>query len=384
MHIRLRRTLAGTRPWALALAVIGCLAGEAAAQGSAGQYAAAIEEQRAAIASNRAAQARCGASNDPTCAAVAARGAAMQQNLARLQNQYARLGGSPAQIAPAAPVQDTRRTTVFVNGQPVGPVANGNRWGPPPGVGPGWGPARPAPPRPVAQPTQPEPRNFFTMLFGGGGSSSSSSGGGYSEATVGGETTSDGTGQPGDGWGGGYGGMKTLCVRTCDGYYFPIAFNSSSSRLKTEAGICKSLCPAAETRLYYHWQGGQEAEQAVAADTGEPITKLPNAFLYRTKVVQGCTCGKPDPRFLPAILGGQLGAKGGMSRAFDSNDLPLPRARPMPDQDPETVALQVAGFEPVPVQPLSMARNTEAHEVLATTLEPPKVRTVGPKYFSDR
>ena len=56
----------------------------------------------------------------------------------------------------------------------------------------------------------------------------------------------------------------------------------------------------------------------------------------------------------------------------------------MPDQDPETVALQVAGFEPVPVQPLSMARNTEAHEVLATTLEPPKVRTVGPKYFSDR
>lgn len=73
----------------------------------------------------------------------------------------------------------------------------------------------------------------------------------------------------------------TYCVRTCDGFSFPIAIAEGES----EAALCHSFCPAAETRVFR----GSSMDDA-ASQSGRPYADLPNAFRYRKELVAGCTC----------------------------------------------------------------------------------------------
>lgn len=82
---------------------------------------------------------------------------------------------------------------------------------------------------------------------------------------------------------------RTLCVRLCDGYYFPVSFSTLPNHFQRDAEICQSKC-AAPVQLYYHQNPGGAVEQAVAADTSEPYSKLKTAFRYRKEYVQGCSC----------------------------------------------------------------------------------------------
>ncbi|MBY0382885.1 MAG: DUF2865 domain-containing protein [Xanthobacteraceae bacterium] len=77
------------------------------------------------------------------------------------------------------------------------------------------------------------------------------------------------------------GGSVAYCVRTCDGRYFPLSGTGGQSK----AEACSSLCPASETKIVY----GSSIDNA-ATDTGKPYSALPNAFRYRTELVNGCTC----------------------------------------------------------------------------------------------
>ncbi|MGI8527769.1 MAG: DUF2865 domain-containing protein [Pseudolabrys sp.] len=71
------------------------------------------------------------------------------------------------------------------------------------------------------------------------------------------------------------------CVRTCDGHYFPVHAQVGVSA----AQMCSSFCPASETKVY----SGGGIDNAVARDGGR-YRDLPNAFVYRQKLVAGCTC----------------------------------------------------------------------------------------------
>ena len=77
------------------------------------------------------------------------------------------------------------------------------------------------------------------------------------------------------------GARHAFCVRTCDGRYFPVRAHAGLSA----ADACHSFCPACETRLYY----GSTIDHAVARN-GSRYADLPNAFLYRKKLVAGCSC----------------------------------------------------------------------------------------------
>lgn len=76
------------------------------------------------------------------------------------------------------------------------------------------------------------------------------------------------------------GSFRTLCVRTCDGYYFPISFSTAFDYLERDAQACAAMCPATEARLYFHRVPEQESEDMISL-RGEPYSALPNAFLYR-------------------------------------------------------------------------------------------------------
>src|SRR5690606_21240858 len=41
-----------------------------------------------------------------------------------------------------------------------------------------------------------------------------------------------------------YGTFRTLCVRTCDGYYFPISFSTTTERFADDERACRAMCPA--------------------------------------------------------------------------------------------------------------------------------------------
>jgi len=81
------------------------------------------------------------------------------------------------------------------------------------------------------------------------------------------------------------------CVRTCDGFYFPL---SPQKRSDSESrALCQSLCPSAVTEVYER-RGGAEASFAQAVSrTGKPYSKLPTAFAFQKKAVAACTCRSP-------------------------------------------------------------------------------------------
>jgi hypothetical protein len=46
------------------------------------------------------------------------------------------------------------------------------------------------------------------------------------------------------------GTYRTVCVRSCDGAYFPISFATVPARFPDDEKTCKNLCPAAEATLF--------------------------------------------------------------------------------------------------------------------------------------
>jgi hypothetical protein len=83
--------------------------------------------------------------------------------------------------------------------------------------------------------------------------------------------------------------FRTLCVRTCDGFFFPISFATVPARFADDEQTCRRLCPAAETMLFSHRNPGEEIKEAISTH-GIPYTELPNAFKYQQTYDASCSC----------------------------------------------------------------------------------------------
>lgn len=106
--------------------------------------------------------------------------------------------------------------------------------------------------------------------------------------------------ESGPGGGGGFGGSfgggglpgatyRTVCVRLCDGYYFPISFSTTQTHFQHDADACQSKC-AAPAELYYYQNPGGAVEDMKSFKSQEPYKGLKVAFRYRKELVQGCSC----------------------------------------------------------------------------------------------
>ena len=84
---------------------------------------------------------------------------------------------------------------------------------------------------------------------------------------------------------GGTGRAVAYCVRLCDGRHFPMQRHSNATSIQ----LCNAFCPAAKTQVF----NGSQIDHAVAAN-GARYANLDNAFVYREKVVAGCTCNGKD------------------------------------------------------------------------------------------
>jgi hypothetical protein len=81
---------------------------------------------------------------------------------------------------------------------------------------------------------------------------------------------------------------RTLCVRECDGYYYPISYSVMPSAFASQRAQCQTQC-AAPADLYVYPNPGGQVEQSVSLD-GKAYMDHPNAFKYRKDYVKGCSC----------------------------------------------------------------------------------------------
>ncbi len=150
----------------------------------------------------------------------------------------------------------------------------------------------------------PRQKNFFETLFGGSGDDRQSD-----------QPPPDGLPQPGDL--GAYGGSQAICVRTCDGGFFPLNFSARSAPHDELENLCQAQCPNAEVKLYTR-NPSSPIETALGAD-GTPYRDLPNALKFQQTFDPSCTCKPPNQSWIEALAHAEqlLGQMGG-ARAGDT------------------------------------------------------------------
>lgn len=89
------------------------------------------------------------------------------------------------------------------------------------------------------------------------------------------------------------GNLQTVCVRTCDGGFFPLSSNTSTASFARDAQVCSMMCPGVQTELFYHGIGTQEMVDMVSTNGGTPYKDEPYAFRFRDpnrKTDKSCRC----------------------------------------------------------------------------------------------
>ena len=182
------------------------------------------------------------------------------------------------------------------------------------------------------------------------------------------------------------GTFRTMCVRTCDGYYFPVSWSVSQGAFERDQNVCQAMCPGTEVELHYHRVNGEESEDMVSVATGLPYRQMSNAFRYRQPNASlpkscGCEASAMTERGF-TIIGGDHGDAVVVQQKEDAGAttaaLPQPTARPDPAEDPETLASRDGGLD------------AETLKRMATPARRPPpadgeraVRVVGPTFLPD-
>lgn len=95
-----------------------------------------------------------------------------------------------------------------------------------------------------------------------------------------------------------YGGQfQTLCVRTCDGYYFPLSYETGAENFQRDEAQCQAQCPGA--KLFYKNTGDEKPESMISL-RGQAYGDMPNAFKFRkagANATPQCTCQRTAGNF---------------------------------------------------------------------------------------
>jgi Protein of unknown function (DUF2865) len=179
------------------------------------------------------------------------------------------------------------------------------------------------------------------------------------------------------------GTVRTLCVRTCDGFYFPVSFSTTKDRFSKDAAACTALCPGAEAKLYYHSIPDEEPEQMVDL-TGKTYMSSPNAFKYRVngaRSTPGCTCQAAQTEEISKPAAGEQADADARKAKKSKKWLPVPEARPNWLTDTESMADLRGGLTSSQLGDfLGRPDGTGA----TASLEPAKIRVVGPAFLPAR
>lgn len=150
------------------------------------------------------------------------------------------------------------------------------------------------------QPAAPaQPRGFFESLFGGGSEERREP---LPEVPPQGPREADD-----DDGGSAHGGSQAVCVRTCDGGFFPLSISPRRGK-ESLVEMCQALCPGTEVEVFTR---NPNADIKTAASLeGKPYADLPNAMVFEKKFVASCTCRQPGKSWAETLANAEevLGA----------------------------------------------------------------------------
>lgn len=97
-------------------------------------------------------------------------------------------------------------------------------------------------------------------------------------------------------------GRASICVRTCDGFAFPVGTFRGEGDLAAHEATCRSECPGAQTALYVLPNGSSSIDDAVEARTGHPYSQKAAGFHYTTYLDESCSCHPKDGNRISSLL----------------------------------------------------------------------------------
>jgi hypothetical protein len=175
------------------------------------------------------------------------------------------------------------------------------------------------------------------------------------------------------------GTFRTVCVRTCDGAYFPISFATYQARFQDDEKTCKALCPATEATLFTYRNPGEDINQAVSV-SGQPYSSLPNAFKFRTVFNPSCACKAAGQTWSDALK--SIDEKASAEQQGDiivtEESAKKMQQRAMPQQKTAPAKKGATAAAPAPATPAPAADSTGA------TNEKKPIRTVGPTFIPSK
>jgi len=184
------------------------------------------------------------------------------------------------------------------------------------------------------------------------------------------------------------GTYRTVCVRSCDGAYFPISFATVPARFPDDERTCKALCPAAEANLYAYRNPGEDMNQAVSI-SGQPYSSSPNAFRFRQEFNPSCACkaaGQTWSDALKAIDDKAAAEQQGDIIVTEESAKKMSRAPAKPALAPakkgSTAATTAPDATPTPAP--SPAPSSTAAATSGTSSDNKPIRSVGPTFIPAR
>jgi hypothetical protein len=164
------------------------------------------------------------------------------------------------------------------------------------------------------------------------------------------------------------GSYKTLCVRKCDGFYYPMGTGVTQANFAGQADLCHAACPGADAELFIQQPNGDVAS-AVTVD-GTPYSSLPNAFRYRQVYDATCACRNKGQSWSEALAEAEkmLAGRSTDLTVTEEKAQELSRA-PQPGAASPTPASATPGKLPVP-QGQAQGLNPSAVQGLNPALSP--------------
>lgn len=114
--------------------------------------------------------------------------------------------------------------------------------------------------------------------------------------------------------------FRTMCVRSCDGYFYPMSAMSTVSDFDRDQKNCETSCPGANMQVFYGPANTDDPANMISTGDGQPYASLPTAFRHQQMSLPripscGCSVSKdfsviagsppvqavsPDPAVTPA------------------------------------------------------------------------------------
>ncbi|RWA74415.1 DUF2865 domain-containing protein [Mesorhizobium sp.] len=179
------------------------------------------------------------------------------------------------------------------------------------------------------------------------------------------------------------GEFRTVCVRTCDGYFFPMSNAASYGDFERDQKNCESSCPGTEMQVFYSRGMDDDAGAMTSSVTGRPYSELPSAYLYKQANYSrppACGCNAQAENF-SIIAGNPRNPEQSQPDSEATPFVPVPAVKPDPGADPETLANAEGGLDREAIKRLTT--KTPVSPVSSLPPEQRKVRVVGPAFLPD-